>query len=378
MAAIPLRVNGSFLRLLGSRLMLKLAYDFSRRAVSTLRGLPIAQEAERADCEWREVDLNADISPVVRTNDFNQLSDSVLGVANNYKHSRGRGFQDHLQGVAGLLLRWQQEPLIVQVGLLHSAYSTQQYPYGLFSYAERFKLAELIGPDAERLTFIFCSHDRVDLYAQAIALCKRGVGLPDEGLVLRNALTGSSALVPASIVARLLVVHAADLAEQMDGFNFEIIAALLAGAESRLALPACFEVLKEHGVGGSNLSISIDPARGTFGLAPVLGLDRSLLADRLTLARLLRGTGALDDRAEAKLREIDGRRPALFEVPWIRLQRRIPGGHKLSAEKLSSQLAEDTEASDWLLEARARHTAWGVPWLKRPFDNNPTYRALIL
>ena len=351
--------------------MLKLAYDFSRRAVSTLRGQPIATTEDRQSCEWRAEDLSAEVSSAVRVNDFDQLADSVLKVANNYKHSRGRDFQDHLQGVAGLLVRWQQEPLIVQIGLLHSAYSTQQYPYGLYSYAEREKLAELIGKDAERLVFLFCSHDRVDLYAQAIALCKRGQALPEDGLVLRNALTGNTALVPASIVARLLVVHAADLAEQLDGFNFEIIAALLAGASSRVNMPACFDVLKAQGVDGSNLSISINPARGTFGLAPVLGLDWSLLRDRFTLLRLLRGTGPLDEQAQIQLREIDERRPSLFEVPWIRLQRKPEG------PLANESTGVDTQSDDWLLEARARHAAWGVPWLKRPFDANPDYDALI-
>ncbi len=350
--------------------MLKLAYDFSRRAVATFRGQPIATPEDRQSCEWRSEDLKAEISPAVRVNDYDQLADSVLKVANNYKHSRGRDFQDHLQGVAGLLVRWQQEPLIVQIGLLHSAYSTQQYPYGLYSYAEREKLAELIGPDAERLVFLFCSHDRVDLYSQAIGLCKRGQVLPDEGLVLRNALTGGSALVPADVVARLLVVHAADLAEQLDGFNFEIIAALLSGAASRVNVPACFDVLKAQGVEGSNMSIAINPARGTFGLAPVLGLDWSLLRDRLTLLRMLRGTGPLDERARVKLREIDERRPGLFEVPWIRHKRKSEG----FAEGGSPP---DNDSDDWLLEARARHAAWGVPWLKRPFDANPDYQALI-
>jgi len=351
--------------------MLKLAYDFSRRAVATFRGQPIAALDDRQNCEWRAADLIAEVSPAVGVNDYDQLADSVLSIANNYKHSRGRDFQDHLQGVAGLLVRWQQEPLIVQIGLLHSAYSTQQYPYGLYSYAEREKLAELIGADAERMVFLFCSHDRVDLYAQAVELCKRGMALPGEGLLLRNALTGDSAMVPAAIVARLLVVHAADLAEQLDGFNFEIIAALLYGASSQVRVPACFDVLKAQGVSGANLSISIHPHRGTFGLAPVLGLDWSLLRDRFTLLRLLRGTGPLDEQAQVKLREIDERRPSLFEVPWIRLQRSTGDASGAAATE------SDKDAGDWLLEARARHAAWGVPWLKRPFDSNPEYESLI-
>ena len=343
--------------------MLKLAYDFSRRAITTLRGQPIVDDIERSHCEWREEDLKDALVPAIKQNDYGSLTSSVLAVADNYKHSRGRGFQEHLQGVAALLERWHQEPLVVQIGLLHSAYSTQQYPYGLFSYADRDKLAELIGPTAERLVFLFCSHDRVDLYSQAISLCKTGQVLPEEGLLLRNALTGSKAMVPADLIARLLVVHAADLVEQMDGFSFEMIAALLSAADQRVELPACFGVLEQQGVTGPNLTISIDPARGTFGLAPVLGLDRSSLKDRLTLTRLLRSSGPLSTQEQARLREIEERRPALFEVPWIRYQRGF---------------ATDTALKDWLLEARARHEIWGVPWLKRPFDGNASYHELIV
>lgn len=344
--------------------MLKLAYDFSRRAISTYRGQPIASSEELRHCEWSAADLQADVSPAVAANELDRLSDSVLALANNYKHSRGRGFQDHLQGVAGLLQRWDQDALTVQIGLFHSAYSTQQYPYGLYGYAQREDLQALIGRDAERLVFLFCSHDRVDLYAQAVELTKAGATLPEAGLRLRNALTGTTAQVPASLIAPLLVVHAADLAEQMDGFNFEIIAGLLACAEPwTTRVPACLAVLRAAGVEGDALSISIKPGRGTFGLAPVLGLSGALLPDRLRLGRLLRGSGELDGESNAQLEALDTRRPGLFEVPWIRLLR-CPQDQPERAEKA-------------LAEARLRHSRWGVPWLKRPFDDNRVYTALI-
>lgn len=343
--------------------MLKLAYDFSRRAISTYRGQPIAAADEQSACEWRKADLDAQVSPAVVSNELDRLSDSVLAIADNYQHSRGRGFQDHLQGVAGLLQRWGQDALIVQIGLLHSAYSTQQYPYGLYSYAQRDELRDLIGRDAERLVFVFCSHDRVDLYAQAVELAKAGATLPADGLVLRNALTGAQALVPSSLIAPLLVVHAADLAEQMDGFNFDIIASLLACAEPWIQAPACLQVLQDAGLAGNGLSIAIKAQRGTFGLAPVLGLNRALLADRLRLLRLVRGDGPLDEQAREQLDAIDQRLPGLFEVPWVRLHRDSQGDQ------------ERAEAA--LAEARLRHSRWGVPWLKRPFDDNLSYQALI-
>ncbi len=343
--------------------MLKLAYDFSRRAISTFRGRPVANAAERPFCEWCEEDLHREVSPAVPSSELDRLGSSILSVANRYKHSRGRGFQDHLRGVAELLQRWYQDALTVRIGLFHSAYSTQQYPYGLYSYEQRDKLRALIGDDAERLVFLFCSHDRVDLYAQAVELAKAGATLPRDGLDLRNALTGSTARVPAQLIAPLLVVHAADLAEQMDGFSFDIISGLLACAEPWVQAPECLQVLREAGVTGKTLSIRIQAKHGTFGLAPVLGLSKTLLADRLRLARLLRGRAPLDDHSRAQLEALDERLPGLFEVPWIRLHRDSRG--------------DQARADAALAEARRRHHSWGVPWLKRPFDNNSSYRALI-
>jgi len=342
--------------------MLKLAWDFTRRAVTTVRGEPIAEVAARDVCQWSDADLLRDVSGVVLTNELDQLSASVLGTANKFQHSRGRAFQDHLQGVAGLLQRWQQDALTVQIGLFHSAYSTQQYPYGLYSYADRDSLRELVGVDAERLVFLFCSHDRVDLYAQAVELARAGAVLPEHGLELRNALTGQRAQVPATLIAPLLVVHAADLAEQMEGFDFDMIAALLAVAAPLTRVPDCLAALLESGYGGSNLQIRIQPQRGTLGLAPVLGLNRRLLGDRIRLRRLLSGQGALNREQEMQLDALDARLPGLFEIPWIRYVR---GG--------ADQQATETQR----VEARQRLVRWGVPWLKGPFDNNPDYERLL-
>jgi len=346
--------------------VLKLAYDFTRRAVTTWRGQPIVEASELQACSWQTDDLAPGLSAVVQSNELDRLSASVLQRADNYKHSRGRGFQDHLQGVAGLLMRWQQAPLTIQTGLFHSAYSTQQYPYGLYSYAQRHELQALIGIDGERLVFLFCSHDRVDLYAQALALVRAGETLSSVGLRLRNALTGESAQVPGDLIAQLLVVHAADLAEQMDGFDFEMIAALLAAAGPQTQAPACLQLLKDAGFASRAPTIAIKPERGTFGLAPVLGLRRSLLADRFALNRLLRGTGQLTQAQNQALEELDQRLPGLPEVPWIRWLRATgqngPGG---------------AEAEGLLAEVQRRYAAWGITWLKRPFDGNERWECLI-
>ena len=145
--------------------------------------------------------------------------------------------------------------------------------------------------------------------------------------------------------------------------RFDVISALLACAEPWAEAPECLHVLRAAGVTGKALSIRIQAKRGTFGLAPVLGLSKTLLADRLRLARLLRGRGPLDDRSRTQLGALDERLPDLFEVPWIRLHRDSRG--------------DQARADAALADARLRHHSWGVPWLKRAFDKNSSYRALI-
>ena len=142
-----------------------------------------------------------------------------------------------------------------------------------------------------------------------------------------------------------------------------MIAALLSVAAPWISPPPCLHTMQSVGVGAGDTVLAIKPDRGTFGLAAVLGLNRRLLPDRLTLTRLLRGKGALSGSDQLALDAIDGRLPGLVEIPWIRLIR-SPGA--------------TAEGADALLDdVRARYANWGVTWLKRPFDNNSRWEHLI-
>ncbi|MEM7218431.1 MAG: DUF6817 domain-containing protein [Pseudomonadota bacterium] len=342
--------------------MLKLAYDFTSRAIMTLRGKPIVGPAERPACSWQPSDLAGASVLHAPQNELTALREDLFATAARYKHSRGRAFTEHLEGVAKLLTAWDQPAGIVQTGLLHSAYSTQQYPYGLFDYGGREELARLVGDDAERLVFLFCSHDRVDLYAQALDLAREGRALPDAGLVLRNALTGEHGQVPKSMLAPLLMVHAADLVEQMNGFDYRVIYALLDVLRDDLELPACHALMREAGV-GEQLDVKIDPRRGTFGLLPVVGLAPELFGLRLRILRWLRGSEPLPQVDLYRIQAARERAPFLLELPWLQLTRDA---------SLESSARDALQA-----EVRRLASAWGVPWIKGPFENNARFAACI-
>ena len=344
--------------------MLKLAYDFSARAIQTMRHMPIADEATRGVCEWQPEDLVGKLDGVVPTNDLTHLRDDVVARAGRYKHSRGRDFTVHLEGVAGVLQRWQRTPLVIQTGLFHSAYSTQQYPYGIYDHTQREQLESVLGADGERLVFLFCTHDRVDLYAQAVGLARAGQTLPAEGLLLRNALTGGEAQVPREVLAVLLQVHAADLVEQLNGFDFEMIYALLAVIEDQVDVPAALQEMRAGGMGPDTLSIELPTRMGTLALAPLLGLNRRLLPLRLSLGRWLSRNRTLSANELERVQQFETQFPFVLELPWLRLVHE-EGLLPEQQNRLRARCAE-------------LYRAWGTPWLKAPFEHNRTFERLLL
>jgi hypothetical protein len=70
----------------------------------------------------------------------------------------GRTFFEHLVGVHDLLRRYQAPDHVCMAGLFHSIYGTNIFRHRTVS--ARDEIIELIGPQAERLAFIFCSCNR--------------------------------------------------------------------------------------------------------------------------------------------------------------------------------------------------------------------------
>jgi aspartate beta-hydroxylase len=99
---------------------------------------------------------------------------------------------------------------VLLAGLLHSGYSTEAFAFRLFGRRDRPRVRELIGESAERLVFAFggCGLDALLRAAQEAD----GAGLPVQ-LVTR--WSGATVQLSRRDLAELLVIHAANLAEQV-------------------------------------------------------------------------------------------------------------------------------------------------------------------
>jgi hypothetical protein len=75
------------------------------------------------------------------------------------RHS-GRAFFDHLKGTHDLLRDWGNPEYVCVAGLFHSIYGTQYFKHRCLPLNRRNELASLIGADAERLVYEFCTQDR--------------------------------------------------------------------------------------------------------------------------------------------------------------------------------------------------------------------------
>jgi tetratricopeptide (TPR) repeat protein len=123
-------------------------------------------------------------------------------------HGRA-SLQHHLRGVHEVLERWGQPERVRLAGLFHSAYSTESFGFCLFGRQERARLRELVGADAERLVFAFCGCNREVLLAAA---------QHDGGEVqLATRWEGATVRVGPGDLAALMVIHAANLAQQTCG-----------------------------------------------------------------------------------------------------------------------------------------------------------------
>ncbi|MDB5093012.1 MAG: hypothetical protein JWO85_1113 [Candidatus Eremiobacteraeota bacterium] len=75
----------------------------------------------------------------------------------------------HLTGTHAILERWAQPAHVRSAGLLHSVYATDTFTQALVDPSERALIRDLVGADAERLIFLFCSIERRDLFSAIAA-----------------------------------------------------------------------------------------------------------------------------------------------------------------------------------------------------------------
>jgi hypothetical protein len=338
---------------------LALRRAFFRRAVRTYFKVPLASQAERGACEWTDDDLAVDFQAAADGPDTGGGVPEMLGALSEgrtFPHSRGRPFATHLMGVHDLLRAWKQPRLVALTGLCHSIYSTQQYPYGLRGYTERDVVRRIVGVPVEKLAFLFCSHDRVHLYEQALALARSGMRLPAEGLRLRNCLTGGRAVVPREVVSALLVVHVADVMDQMPFFNFDFVFGLLSVADGEAAGGSVLRLLRQSGFEASKLALSVDSGKGTFGLLALASRPPEIREAKRLVGRFLDGDRAPAPRDMERIAELSRRHPYILELKWLRLY------HDASLDPDGAAALRE--------EVRALYATWGTTWAKKSFERS--------
>jgi tetratricopeptide (TPR) repeat protein len=122
------------------------------------------------------------------------------------EHGRG-SLKQHLEGVHAMLARWEQPERVRLAGLAHSVYSTESFRVALFGRDERSRLRELVGAEAERLAFAFGGCPRYVLVAAA----RHDGGATQVATRWPGVVVG----LDRRDLAELLVLHAANLAEQV-------------------------------------------------------------------------------------------------------------------------------------------------------------------
>lgn len=120
-------------------------------------------------------------------------------------HAQG-SLEMHLIGVHDILLAWAQPERVRLAGILHSGYSTESFGFRLFGPRERARVRELVGGAAERLVYAFCACSREELLRAADSR-----GGPAR---VPTRWKGEALALERRDLAELLVIHAANLAEQ--------------------------------------------------------------------------------------------------------------------------------------------------------------------
>lgn len=122
-------------------------------------------------------------------------------------------FHDHLVGTWTILDGWGVGGEVSGAGLFHSVYGTDAFDRPTFAVEERARVRTVIGAEAERLVYLFCTVDR-ELLARSLSEAKE---LPVEGWEVRNWRTGERARLAREEVSKLLVIEVANLADQSHG-----------------------------------------------------------------------------------------------------------------------------------------------------------------
>lgn len=79
------------------------------------------------------------------------------------EHTGAAAFDEHLKGVQAVLRYWDSPSHLTKAGLFHSIYGTEGFQGFALPLNQRAAIQSLIGPQAEKLAFVFCMIDRSTL-----------------------------------------------------------------------------------------------------------------------------------------------------------------------------------------------------------------------
>jgi hypothetical protein len=272
-------------------------------------------------------------------------------------HKHGT-FYEHLLGVWRILAAWGQPPDVCRLGLMHSVYSNSVVRMKVFdaAHGERTDLRRLIGEEAERLVYLFCSIRREEL------LPFGHFELPPEGIrVGLHGDDGSVSLSPRDL-GIFLIVTMADYAEQFFGWQDRLFGTPEADGTSRGGPYALWPGDDRPGLWlGLNSKLGLRAARcGVTPLPPVFeGCTVEMSREAEVTARDLYWRVTCDiemqadtARAERALREAIAANPFVAEPHVLLAQLLVTRGDWDTAEH------EASAALDVLVQ-------WGTPWDKR-------------
>ena len=119
-------------------------------------------------------------------------------------HSR-RTLLVHLQGTHDLLEEWGNPPAVCLAGLFHSIYGTYIFDKQSADMSMRARIRDAIGPDAERLVYVFCVTDRRCFYEH----------LGESRFYLRDIVHDCDLELDRDALAALIEIEVADVVDQV-------------------------------------------------------------------------------------------------------------------------------------------------------------------
>ena len=137
-------------------------------------------------------------------------------------HNGEEAFDDHLVAVQSVLRAWGAPERLTHAALFHSIYGTEGFQGFKLHLSQRPQIVDLIGPEAERLAWIFCMVDRSTVDATVLApppgTCAAAAGLPPPSFFARPELGGFEiALRSEREWLEFLTLSLADWLEQVEG-----------------------------------------------------------------------------------------------------------------------------------------------------------------